>query len=205
VSPAWATRYFAIFVGPMLLLIALTLARAGRLGLIVLAAVALLWWTPRHPPRDVKSDARPVGAELAPVLRAGDLVVSTHPEQVPLLHYYMRPGLRYADSRGPVGDPSVMDWRDALPALKHAEPRATAERLVDSVPRGSHLVLVRPVIGNDAAWHAPWTRLVRLRSAQWARVLRSDSRLRAIQAAPTRDSHAHRVGVRAIVYEKVRR
>jgi hypothetical protein len=50
----------------------------------------------------------------SPRLRAGDLVVSTRPEQVPALVRYLRPGLRYATPTGRLHRPAVTDWRGAL-------------------------------------------------------------------------------------------
>ena len=43
VSPAWANRYLAAALAPLLLLAAAGLAHAGRLGLVGLALIAVLW------------------------------------------------------------------------------------------------------------------------------------------------------------------
>ena len=45
-------------------------------------------------------------------LAPGDLVVSTQPEQVPVLEYYLPDGLRFATLTGEVRDTGVTDWRD---------------------------------------------------------------------------------------------
>ena len=39
VSPAWTTRYLGVLLGPMLLIAALGLARAGALGLVALVII----------------------------------------------------------------------------------------------------------------------------------------------------------------------
>ena len=74
-SPAWAHRYFAVAVAPFLLLAAAGFAHAGRLGLVGLALVAVLWAADGAP--EQKSNVREVVEAIAPSLRPGDLVVST--------------------------------------------------------------------------------------------------------------------------------
>ena len=99
-SPAWANRYLAAGVAPFLLLAAAGFAHAGRLGLVGLALVAVLWAIDGAP--EEKSNVRDVAASIAPSLRPGDLVVATQPEQVSVLDYYLPDGLRYATLTGPV-------------------------------------------------------------------------------------------------------
>ncbi len=38
------------------------------------------------------------------------------------MRYYLGDGLRWADALGPVADPRVFDWRDALDALQARGP-----------------------------------------------------------------------------------
>ena len=59
-SPAWANRYLAAGVAPFLLLAAAGFAHAGRLGLVGLALVAVLWAIDGAP--DEKSNVRDVAA-----------------------------------------------------------------------------------------------------------------------------------------------
>ncbi len=47
ISPAWATRYLSVLLGPLLLLGGAGLSRAGTLGLVVAAILAVLWLNPR--------------------------------------------------------------------------------------------------------------------------------------------------------------
>ncbi len=79
--------------------------------------------------RNEKENAKQIAAQLAPYLQPGELVVSTHPEQVPVLRYYLGGGLRWATTLGPVADPQVFDWRDAVSRLRAAQPRATLDPL----------------------------------------------------------------------------
>jgi mannosyltransferase len=203
VSPAFANRYFAAFVGPMVLLAAAGIARAGRLGLVCFVLVALFWFDTRTGQIETKSNARSVAASIQTLVTAGDLVVSTHPEQLPLLAYYLPEGVRYATSMGPVEDPRVMDWRDALERLRAAKPRPTARAAVDTLERGQELVLVVPIL-RTAQWGAPWTSLVRRRSVQWERKLDADRRVRREAVVPVFGYDRLPKGVRAIVYRRIR-
>src|SRR4029453_7618106 len=77
-------------------------------------------------PLPAKSNMRAVAVSAGIGLRPGDLVISTQPEQVPVLERYLPPGLVYLTPLGTPADPSVMDWRDALPRLKSAGARLPA-------------------------------------------------------------------------------
>ncbi len=183
VSPAWASRYLAIAVPPLLLLIAAGLSHAGRLGLIAVLVVAIGWATDSAPSK--KSNVREVAEAVAPSLRPGDLVVSTQPEQISVLAYYMPPGLRYATLWGPVEDVGVTDWRDGVRRLRATTPQRDLAPLVERMAPGSRLVLVEPVIEGIGAWLAPWTELVRVRSSEWRQFLANDPALTATAVRPT--------------------
>jgi mannosyltransferase len=175
-SPAWATRYFAVVLGAVLLLCAAGVARAGRLGVIALALVLVLWTN--NAPKADKSDVREVAALVAPYVRPGDLVLSTHPEQTPLVRYYLGSGARYANTLGPARDPQVYDWRDAVDRLTAAKPRATLEPLLATVPPGGRLIVIAPIFRDYRAWRAEWTHLVYRRSLAWQRLIAHDRRFR---------------------------
>src|SRR4051812_17813186 len=83
-SPAWANRYLAVGLGPLLLAASGGLAYAGRLGLAGLLIVALMGIGDGAPSQ--KSNVRDVAQAITPSLSRGDLVVSTQPEQIPVLH-----------------------------------------------------------------------------------------------------------------------
>jgi hypothetical protein len=199
-SPAWSHRYFAIFVGPLLLLAGGALTSAGRLGVITLVVVALFWLHPRTIELNNKSDAHRVAVLVGDSLVPGDLIISTHPEQVPVLHYYLPdPGLRWATSMGPVRDPGVMDWRDALDRLQDARPKATLRALLRTTKPDATVVLMQPIL-RTARWGAPWTDLVRKRTLQWEKAMNSSPQLVRIGQMPHL-SHQHLPrGVRAVLY-----
>ena len=203
VSPAWADRYMAVVVGPAILLAAVGLAHARRQGVVTVALLAVLWFNPLVLLIEGKDNTRKVttSLEYRPVGR-GDLVVSTHPERIPLLHYYLGDEFRYATSMGPVADPRVFDWRDAVERLEDARPTSTADPLIESLRSGQALILVQPIIGTAPSWRAPWTALVRLRIAQWEEVLNTDPRLRRSEALPKFGSEPLPQGIRTVIYRK---
>jgi mannosyltransferase len=203
VSPAWSNRYFAVFMGPLLLLGAAGLARGGRMGLVVVAILAAFWFNPRTGALGAKSNAHTAVVLVRDRLESGDLVVSIQPEQVPLLRYYLPHDIRlgWADSMGMVEDPRVFDWRDALARLKAAKPTPTEDALVRTLKSGEKLLAIFPII-RTAHWGAPWTAEVRKRSAQWQRVLDRDKRLSRTLAAPVLKHKPLPRGVRAVLYER---
>ncbi|MGI8439883.1 MAG: glycosyltransferase family 39 protein [Thermoleophilaceae bacterium] len=200
VAPAYTTRYLAVVVGPLLLLAASGLARSGRLGLVAALIVAFYWTG--QPNLESKSNTRNVVSEVKWMLEPGDLVISTHPERMAVLDYYLPAGFSYASPLGPDTNPGVMDWRDSLAKLKAARPERTLDPLLSKLPEGQRVLLVRPVIGNRSDWAAPWTRLVRKRSAQWGRALERDPRFVRRAAAPV-SGRTSQHGIRALVYTKV--
>ncbi|HEX2102762.1 MAG TPA: glycosyltransferase family 39 protein [Solirubrobacteraceae bacterium] len=201
ISPAWALRYLSVFLAPLLLLGAAGLARAGTLGLVVLVGLVILWFNPRTGALNSKSNAHTAAVLVRDRLEPGDLVVATHPEQGPVMHVYLPPGLRWANSMGPVADPRVMDWRDVRERLLAAKPTPTEDALVRTLRSGQRLLLVAPII-RSGGWRAPWTSLVRRRSAQWQRVLDRDERLSRVLAAPHLNGRRPK-GVRLVLYERL--
>ncbi|HEV2753930.1 MAG TPA: glycosyltransferase family 39 protein, partial [Solirubrobacteraceae bacterium] len=202
VSPAWAMRYMAVVVGPTVLIVAVGLAHARRLGLVALVVLAVGWFDPRVGAIEGKSNARQVATsvEYRPV-GPGDLVVSTQPERVSTLSYYLGDEYRYATSLGPVADPRVFDWRNAVERLEQARPTPTADPLVESLAPGRALILVQPIIRTQS-WDAPWTSVVRRRVAQWEKLLDEDPRLRRSEALPEFGFDPLPRGVRAVIYRK---
>jgi mannosyltransferase len=202
ISPSWSSRYFATLLGPLLLVAAAGVARGGAIGLGLLVLVIALWLpVPSPSTLTNKSNADVIASAMGPRLRPGDHVLSLQPEQVPLLRYYLPAGLRYADPRGPVADPRVMDWRDALDDLRRADPARTAAALLERVPGGGQVLYVAPVTEERRDWRAPWTRLVRRRAAQWGALL-EDAGLRKVATAPLFYRDALTVGLRAVLYRR---
>ena len=203
VSPAWTTRYLGATLGALLLLASVGLARAGKLGLVGLVIVLGVWAVPKSYELKNKSNAADLGKSATPQLRSGDLVVVMQPEQTPLIDYHLPVGgLRYATPLGPVKNASVMDWTDAQDRLLAATPERNLDPQLASLPRGAKVFFVHPVTTQQNDWDAPWTQLVRRRSAQWGLEMGLDPRFRQLQAAPEFYRRATRIGVRGVLYEK---
>ena len=152
-----------------------------------------------------KSDMRDVAGEIGPLLHKGDLVVVGQPEQTTLAWYYLPGGLRYANTTGTVADPTYMNWVNALQRLQHANPQATLGPLVASLKPGQQLLYVRPLTEGAQNWQAPWTQLVRRRSAQWGAILTSDvaaGTLKPVAWAPHNYRGACCVADSAVLYKK---
>jgi mannosyltransferase len=175
VTPAWAPRYFAPVVGSLLFLLAWGCARARILGVVAIALALVYLHNPTVFSPQYKSDMRDVGAEMTPRLHRGDLVVVGQPEQTPLAYYYLPGGLRFANAAGGlVKDPTYFDWVDALKRLTDTNPVSTLSGLVNGLHTGQQLLFVRPLTEGAQNWQAPWTKLVRRRSAQWGQALTND-------------------------------
>jgi len=204
ISPAWSNRYFATFLGPLLLLGAAGLARGGRLGVVAVLILVAFWFNPRTGAVNHKSNAHTVAVLTRDRLDAGDMVLAVHPEQGPVMHYYLPQdiGLRWANIMGPVKDPQVFDWRDALHRLDTARPTPTEDALVSTLKPGQKILAIFPII-RTARWGAPWTKEVRKRSAQWQRVLDRDKRLSRTLAVPVTEGKPLPRGVRAVLYERL--
>ena len=152
----------------------------------------------------VKSDVRDIAANVRGDLRPGDLVISGQPEQTPLSWYYMPGGLQFADSMGRNRDPRMLNWADVVDRVKAAKPVPTYSRLIGSLPVGARILMIRPLTISSANWVQPWTRLVRLRSAQWSGLLSQDPRLVRLRAVPWFYISPSGVGNSAVLYEKRR-
>jgi hypothetical protein len=178
VEPSWATRYLAVVVGPLLLVVGHGLARARGVGIaaVVLLAVLVLQPVTRiagmPDRRDVKSNARAVAEQTAPLLEEGDLVVVAQPEAVPLFAAYLGEDLTYADPTGVVDDPMVMDWRGAEDRLRAARP-ADLAAVLDDLPEHARVLLVTPA-NEEASTDTPWIELFRAAGRRAERSLRAD-------------------------------
>jgi mannosyltransferase len=184
ISPAWTVRYLAVVVAPALLLAAVGLARARRVGLVALAAVGLLWATAR--PSVPAGDVGIIARTIRPMARPGDLVVSAAPGQVPLLAYYLPADVRFASPFGRTRDPGVMDWRDAVRHLERSTFSARLRPLLDRTRAGGHVILVAPDAGDPATRATPYARLVQRRAGEEQRALLFDPRFTLVAALPVR-------------------
>ncbi len=205
VNPAYVPRYFAPVVASILLIAAFGCARAGAIGLGALVLSVIFLLNPGSVASSYKSDMRDVGGEMSPLLRPGDLVISGQPEQTPLAWYYLPDGLRFANTIGPVSNPSYMNWADADKRLQNANPQTTLGPLVASLRPGQQLLYVRPLTEGVKNWMAPWTELVRRRSAQWGAILQADVNggiLKVVALAPHYYREAPDIADSAVLYKK---
>ncbi len=203
--PIWAWRYFAPVLAALLLLGALSTARARIVGVLaILFCVAFLANAGSFAP-SYKSDTKDVTAEMYRYLHPGDLVVLGQPEQAPLAWYYLPSKLRYASTMGPLSDPSVMNWMGAMGRLQDADPRAVVGPLVASLKPGQQLLYVRPLTEGAKNWSAAWPALVRRRSAQWGQLLQDEQAngtLKTVATAPHNYRSACCVATSAVLYQK---
>ncbi|HVV59057.1 MAG TPA: glycosyltransferase family 39 protein [Gaiellaceae bacterium] len=203
-TPEWTARYFASLVAPLLLIAGRGLVRADRLGVLALAVIVFFWIGPQ---KDNKENARQIAAQIAPALHPGELVVSTQPEQVPVFRYYLGAGYRFATPIGPVPDPRIFDWRDAVTRLRAAQPKPTLDALLRTVRPGQRFVVVSPVFRSYQAWRATWTKLVWRRSGELRTLLARDPRVRLVGHAWTNEVAVHENYfklMQAFVYERLR-
>ena len=204
ISPAWTARYFAIIVGPLLLLGARGIVRAQRIGLVAL--VAVVFFSLSYVVHNDKENAKQIVAGVQPYMHRGELVISTHPEQTPVLRYYLGPGYRWATTLGPDPDPQIFDWRDAVTRLRDTKAKPTLDALIAGVPRGGQFVVISPVFRDYRAWRAKWTKLVWEKSTAWTWLLQRDRRVK-LQAHVVSDEIAAKKNyfkpLQAFVYRRV--
>ena len=127
IEPAWATRYLAVVLGPLLLALASVVSKGRALdGAGARRGRRSSGYFSGPPP--TKSNVRTVSHGVAPAIRPGDVVISTQPEQVPALYRYLPRGVVYLTPMGLVQDPRQTDWRNGLARLRdgQAETRAAA-------------------------------------------------------------------------------
>jgi mannosyltransferase len=166
IEPSWTERYLAIIVAPYLVATAGMLAGhprgrrflwVGCSALVAWALTGILLPNPNH--RYAKDNLAAVAGAAMPHLQVGDVVVVTQTEQVPVAYHYLPPGLRYLTPTGPVGDPSVVDWRNIVHRLRVSVPCAVLGPTLDSLPVGTDVLEISPVRRLGATGSA-WSRAV---------------------------------------------
>ena len=171
ITPAWDVRYFAPIVAAMILVLAIGTARAGVLGAIAVIFVIAFMARPSAFEPAYKSDMQDIGGEMGPLLHKGDLVLVGQPEQTPLAYYYLPGGLKYANTMGPVTDPSYMNWVNAMARYRDENVHRTLTTMLDGLKPGQQLLYIRPLTEGEQNWIAPWTKEIRLRSAQYGAII----------------------------------
>ena len=200
-SAAWAARYLAVLVGPTLLVAAAVLPYARRLGLVALALV-VVFWAP-FTANGSKSNPRTISEIFDQRIDPGDVILSTQPEQVPVLAHYFGTTPRYATPMGYVPDTRIMDWREAVPRLRASIPSANLDDIVDEMPPGAELIVVHPVFRDEAPWKSPWTSLVRDRTQEWLIALAADPRFtRTLDYTPPYTGRSYRLPLGVEIFRK---
>ena len=179
ITPAWAPRYLAVVLSPLILLFGLGLARAGRLGIVALVLVIGFWVLgPISHSRDAKSNVGAAAAKIRRELGSDALVLSTQPEQVPTLAYYLPAVKHFGTPIGAVPDPRVVDWRNALERLERSSVRSVLLPMVEHLAPGERLLLVVPT----ALPKTPrYLYLIDRDSTLWTSALDHDRQLRRIK------------------------
>lgn len=184
-NSVWVYRYLAVVVGPMVLVLAAGLAEGGRTAVagLAIAAVLVAPIAVKGQPYE-KSNVRNVTTRLGPMLDDGDLVITDF-GRVPLLRHYLRPGIRYAETTGPVADPRTSDQRDATKRLAAGVPEVTLRQPIEALTAGAHVLVVCSA-GQLPLDATPFLRLIFERCQEALALISRDARFRleASVAAP---------------------
>jgi hypothetical protein len=117
-------------------------------------------------------------------------VVSTQPEQAPVLYRYLPRNLIYLTPLGIVPDPTMTDWRDGVRRMHGGQAERRLLPMVRTLEPGRRILLVTPIRARHPS-QAPWSRLVRIRTREWRAALRDDPCLVALPAPHTPIPYAH--------------
>jgi len=165
-EPSWTVRYLAVIVAPLLVASAGAMAPSVSGRRVLTAACALLaGWSfigsllPNPSAPYAKSNVAAVARAAYPQLAAGDVVVVTQTEQLAVLYHYLPKGMVYVTPTGPVRDPSLVDWRNIVHRLQHANPCTAVDPVIRNLPVGAHVLEVNPVHKLGARGSA-WSKAV---------------------------------------------
>lgn len=199
-QPAWSARYLSVLSGPLLLATACALVMGRRWITVPLVAAFAFWLLTG--PQAAKSNVRAVAGSVAVDVRPGDLVISTQPEQVPVLDRYLPAGVVYLTPLGIPADPRITDWRDALPRLRAGSAERRLIPRLRALAPGRRVLLVIPVSRHPNS-RAPWIRAVRARTREWRAAIRRDPHLRSLGGTSHPDPGKFRSAVQGELYEVV--
>lgn len=201
-TPAWNPRYFAPIIAPIMMITAIGMSRAGMIGMIAMLFIVIFLGRPGAFETGYKSDMQDVAGEMATHLHPGDLVIVGQPEETALAYYYLPGGLKWANTMGPVKDPSFMNWTDAMKRYRDAVPAKVLGPILKEMKPGQQLLYIRSLTEGTAGWTAPWTHEVRRRSAQWGAIIQADKQLIPERWAPHSYHGACCVANSAVLYKK---
>ena len=197
-SPAWAVRYLAVTAGPLIILFAIGLRRAARFGAIALALICLVWVTDPIPTSlTTKSNVAVEAALVRPALGRTGVVLSTQPEQVPVLHYYLPAVRNFVTPLGVVPDAGIVDWRNALARFDRSRPEQVLGPIISALRPGQTVALVIP----DLIPSRPeWSQLIRRDSGSWQNYLTRDPALRFVRRTASSTPTPETAGVHVLLY-----
>ena len=202
-SPAWANRYLAVALSPLLL----RGRRAGSptpAGSVSSGLIVAATWAQATRPRTRRATCAPSPRRSRPSLRARR-PRPLHAARAGLgPHYYLPKGVKFATLTGPVEDIGVTDWRDGTKRLGATSAPRDLKPVIDALKPGQRLALVQPIIFDVRRWQAPWTELVRLRSAEWSQYLSNDPRFSVAAQEPELPMERRPNPVQATVVVKTR-
>jgi hypothetical protein len=200
ITPAWAFRYLAVIVGPLLLAATLGFLRGGRLALVALVLTIGFWvLDPVAHSKNWKSNVGSVAAHVRSQLDPGSLVIATQPEQVPTLAYYLPQVRQFGSPLGRTPDPGVVDWRGALERLRRGSVHATLAPMVAAVPAGERVLLV---VTTNLEKQPLWMKLINRDGKHWTYALEHSSSMRLLKVVSS-GSHSAGVAVKGYLFVKV--
>ncbi|MGH2842169.1 MAG: glycosyltransferase family 39 protein [Solirubrobacteraceae bacterium] len=202
ITPNWDVRYFAVIVPPIVLLLAVGMSRAGVIGGLAIVFTVCFMIRPSAFAPSYKSNMQDISGEVAGMLHRNDLVIVGQPEQTPLAYYYLPGGLRFANTIGPVKDPTYMNWVDALKRYRASDPYKVLPPMLNALRPGQQVLYIRPLTEGELNWKSPWTSLIRSKSAQWGAILQDDKQLRKEFWAPHFYTGAPDIADSAVLYRK---
>jgi hypothetical protein len=125
-------------------------------------------------------------------------VLSTQPEQVPTIAYYLPHVRRFGTPLGPVADRHVVDWRDALGRFRRFSVQGTLEPMLATLRPGQRVALVTPWrFTTDPLWF----KLIKRSSREWLDALQHDPRFVEIGSSSA-DAVRAGVPVAATVFKR---
>jgi mannosyltransferase len=205
VTPAWNPRYFAPIIAPLMMLTAIGMSRVGLVGAIAMLFILIFLCRPGAFETRYKSDMQDIGGEMAGLVHKGDLVIVGQPEETALAYYYLPGGLKWANTIGPVADPTYMNWTNAMNRYLRATPSKVLPPMINALKPGQQLLYIRSLTEGTAGWKAQWTAEIRLRAAQWGAIIQhdlSDGQLIQERWAPHNYRGACCVANSAVLYKK---
>jgi len=171
----WVPRYLAVVLAPLVLALAVGLAEGGTLAVSALAVVAILFG-----PIDVKgplfekSNAKDIAVQVGPRLEPEDLVVTDF-GRAPVLAHYLPPGLRWAETTGPLRDERLSDQREGIRQLEEGRPDVRVAPLLDELRPGGRVLVVCSAVPPEPD-ATPFIKLILARCAETLALVEADPR-----------------------------